>query len=241
MRAQAPRMGDGMTRRWMTLAFALLTLVGAMSAPAEAAGADVAKWQRRLNALHCDAGPVDGKTGTWTRSAIIRFQARHAMAQTGSFSAATRTRLFAGNAQRCDVRRVPARSGSGRRIVISQKQNWVWVIGAGNRVLRQGGMVDNPGLLRKGSYRTGSYCGRAARVKKNTSGSLWLDHFVRFAPCGIGFHRIPRAKSNDRQIHSDYILGTNLAQSHGCIRLSAAMATRLWNFTAAGRTVVRVL
>ncbi len=124
--------------------------------------------------------------------------------------------------------------------MISQKQNWVWLVAAGNRVVAQGGIVDNPGELHKGSYRTGSYCGRSARVNKNSSGSLWLDNFIRFAPCGFGFHRIPRAMSNGRQIHSDYILGTNLAQSHGCIRVSAAMAQRIWNFTAAGRTAVRV-
>ncbi len=234
-----------MARRWMTVGLALVAAaavtLGGLAASADASVASVKKWQSRLNALHCDAGPVDGRTGTWTRSAIIRFQSRHALAQTGSVNPATRQRLFAASAQRCDVRRVPARSGSGRRIVISQKQNWVWVIGAGNQVLRQGGIVDNPGVLRKGTYRTGSYCGRAARVKKNTSGSLWLDNFVRFAPCGIGFHRIPRSKSDQRQIHADHILGTNLATSHGCIRLSAGMATRIWDFTAAGRTVVRVL
>ena len=230
-----------MTRRWMTVALAVVAMVAGFSGPADASSADVTKWQRRLNALHCDAGPADGRTGTWTRSAIIRFQSRHGIAQTGSRNSATRTRLFATTAQRCDVRRLPARSGSGRRIVISQKQNWVWVVGAGNRIVRQGGIVDNPGELRRGTYRTGSYCGRAARVKKNTSGSLWLDDFVRFAPCGFGFHRIPRAKSSGRQIHADHLLGTNLATSHGCIRLSASMASRIWSFTAAGRTVVRVL
>ena len=224
----------------LTVMVGLFAMLGTSVAPASAAGPDVVKWQRRLNVLHCDSGPVDGRTGTWTRSAIIRFQSRHGLAQNGSFNAATRTRLFSASAHRCDVRRVPARSGSGRRIVISQRQNWVWVVGAGNRVLAQGGIVDNPGELRKGSFRTGSYCGRAARVKRNSSGSLWLDNFVRFAPCGYGFHRIPRAKSTGRQIHRDHILGTNLAQSHGCIRLSARMAERIWTFTASRRTVVRV-
>jgi len=229
-----------MVRRWSMLAVALVALLGTMSAPASGAGVDVAKWQRRLNALHCNAGPVDGKTGTWTRSAILRFQSRHAMAQTGSFNAATRTRLFAANAQRCDVRLVPTKSGSGRRIVISQKQNWVWLVAAGNRVVAQGGMVDNPGELRKGTYGTGAYCGRAARIRKNTSGSLWLDNFIRFAPCGFGFHRIPRSMSSGNQIHGDNLLGTNLATSHGCIRLSAALSQRIWTFTSSGRTVVRV-
>jgi hypothetical protein len=220
---------------------ALGALLTSLSAPADAAGVDVAKWQRRLNALHCNAGPVDGTPGTWTRSAILRFQSRHGMQQTGKYGAATRARLFAATAQRCDVRPLPARSGSGRRIVVSQKQNWVWVVAAGNRVLAQGGIVDNPGELRKGSYRTGSYCGRSARVQKNRSGSLWLDHFVRFAPCGFGFHRIPRYISSGRQIHAANLLGTNLAQSHGCIRLSSGMARRIWTFTASARTAVRVL
>jgi peptidoglycan hydrolase-like protein with peptidoglycan-binding domain len=229
-----------MVRRWLVVVLALVALLASFSTPATAAGVDVAKWQRRLNALHCDAGPVDGKSGTWTRSAILRFQSRHGLKQSGSFNATTRNRLFAATAQRCDVRPVPARSGTGRRIVISQRQNWVWLIAAGNRVVAQGGIVDNPGALHKGSFHTGSYCGRAARVKKNRSGSLWLDDFVRFAPCGFGFHRIPRAMSNGRQIHSDHLLGTNLAQSHGCIRVSAATAHRIWTFTASGRTTVRV-
>ena len=230
-----------MMRRLLVVCLALAALLASVSTPAGAAGADVAKWQRRLNALHCDAGPVDGKPGTWTTSAILRFQSRHGMVQTGKYGVATRTRLFATTAQRCDVRPLPPRSGSGRRIVISQKQNWVWVVAAGNRVVGQGGIVDNPGALHRGSYRTGSYCGRSARVKKNTSGSLWLDDFVRFAPCGFGFHRIPRYKSNNGQIHADHLLGTNLAQSHGCIRLSASMARRTWTFTASGRTAVRVI
>ena len=230
-----------MVRRWLVVVLALVALVGSFGAPAGAAGVDVAKWQRQLNALHCDAGPADGKSGSWTRSAVLRFQSRYALPQNGSFNAATRDRLFATTAQRCDVRPVPARSGTRRRIVISQRQNWVWIIAAGNRVVAQGGIVDNPGELHRGSYHTGSYCGRDARVKKNRSGSLWLDDFVRFAPCGFGFHRIPRAMSNGRQIHADHLLGTNLAESHGCIRLSAAMARKIWTFTATGRTAVRVI
>ncbi len=238
-----------MNRRWRSvpaLVCALLLVLAALSlstAPAQAAAGSpaVKQAQVRLNALGCNAGPADGKRGTWTRSALIRFQSRHGLAQSGSLGATTRSRLFATTAQRCDVRPVPARSGRGRRIVISQSQNWVWVIGAANKVIAQGGVVDNPGVLHRGTHRTGSYCGRSARVKKNRSGSLWLDNFVRFAPCGIGFHRIPREMSSGRQMHANYLLGTNLATSHGCIRLSAAMAKRIWDFTAGARTVVRVV
>lgn len=218
----------------------LLALLGPSPA-ANATKAGVVRAQQRLNALHCDAGPVDGKLGTWTKSAVLRFQSRHGLTQDGRLGAGTRKRLYADSAKRCDVRPVPADSGKGRRIVISQKQNWLWMISSKNKVVAQGGIVDNPGVLGRGSYRTGSYCGRAARVRLNRSGSLWLDNFVRFAPCGIGFHRIPRHMSNGVQMHADNLLGTNLATSHGCIRVSAAMSKRLWNATSGRRTTVRVV
>ena len=231
-------------RRWRGILLVVCALLIALVGPLPTAGASVAgvvKAQKRLNALHCDAGPVDGKLGTWTKSAVLRFQSRHGLAQTGRLSAGTRTRLYADTARRCDRRPVPAHSGKGRRILISQKQNWLWMISSKNKVVAQGGIVDNPGVLGRGSHRTGSYCGRAARVKLNRSGSLWLDNFVRFAPCGIGFHRIPRHMSNGLQLHADNLLGTNLATSHGCIRVSAAMSKRLWNATSGRRTAVRVV
>ena len=120
-------------------------------------------------------------------------------------------------------------------------QNWIWLIGAENRVLAQGGIVDNPGELHTRDLshrlllrprRPGSAQNRAARCGWTTScGS-------RRAGSASTASRAPRPSG--RQIHPDWYLGTNLATSHGCIRLSAAMSTRVWNFTAAGRTTVRV-
>ena len=172
---------------------------------------------------------------------MIRFQSREDVAQSGRLDKDTRKRLYAEDAPRCDVRPVPAGSGKGRRIVISQRQNWVWLVGRHGKVVDQAGMVDNTGVLGRGTYHVGSYCGRSARIKANrSSGGLLLDNFVRFAPCGIGFHRIPRYPDSGSQIHADWILGTNLSESHGCIRLSAAMSERLWDFTARS-TAVRVV
>jgi hypothetical protein len=228
----------------LVLATPLLTGVPAASGAVAAPDPAVRKAQRILNDLRCDAGREDGRIDTHTRSALIRFQSRHRLAQTGRLDARTRSRLRSERAQRCDRRPVPARTGSGRRIVVSQHQNWIWLVGAAGKVQAQGGIVDNPGVLRKGTWRTGSYCGRPARVQRNTStgGGLWLDHFVRFAPCGIGFHRIPRRMSTGGQIHPDHYLGTNLAgASHGCVRLSRTMANRVWQFTAGRRTTVRVV
>lgn len=211
-------------------------------APAAAGDAWVVKAQKRLNHLHCHAGPPDGTVGPWTRSAVIRFQSREGMKQSGHLDVRTRKRLYAEDAPRCDARPVPAHSGAGRRIVISKRQNWVWLVGPKGKVVAQGGMVDNPSVLKRGSYAVGSYCGRASRIRHNRdySGRLWLDNFVRFAPCGIGFHRIPRYRSNGKQIHADWILGTNMASSHGCIRLARGLSGRVWDFTAR-RTPVRVV
>ena len=220
-------------------ACALVCLPGA---PADAADAWIVKAQRRLNALHCNAGRADGTVDAWTRSAVVRFQSRHGMAQTGRLTAPVRTRLHRADARRCDLRPVPRGSGSGRRIVLSQAQNWVWLVGPKGGVVAQGGVVDLPSALPKGWHPTGSYCGRSARIKRNTttSGEVWLNNFVRFAPCGIGFHQIPTWRSNGRQMHPDWYLGTNFTRSHGCIRLSRAMSLRVWNFTVR-RTPVRVV
>lgn len=221
-------------------------VVPAGAGPATAAPAPGPAWavkaQRALNHLGCLSGYPDGRVDRQVRAAVIRFQSRTGRSQTGRLDAATRQRLYAEGAPRCDVRPVPAHSGKGRRIVVSQRQNWIWLVGPKGVVLAQGGMIDNPSVLSRGSYATGSYCGRSARIRLNQdySGRLWLDDFVRFAPCGIGFHRIPRLKSNGHQIHADWLIGTDLDASHGCLRLSRGLADRVWRFTT-HRTTVRVL
>ncbi|MEO5708929.1 MAG: L,D-transpeptidase family protein [Nocardioidaceae bacterium] len=185
------------------------------------------------------AGPADGRLGTWTRSAVIRFQSANGLARTGSLSAATRTRMYAGKQVRCDRRPVPGGT-SGRRIVISQGQNYVWLVRADGGVEAQGGVVDNPSYLRPGTYTAGAKCGRAGRIANNfdASGRLRLANFTRFAPCGIGFHRIPQYRSTGAQIHPDFLLGTNFKESHGCIRVSRALSGRIWAFASPGTRVL---
>ncbi len=208
-----------------------------LSAPSYAAG--TAAVQRRLNQLGCDAGPVDGRIGRHTWSAIVRFQSANHLPQSGKLTPTTRSRLVAARQVRCNRRPVP-RSGSGRRIVLSQKQNYVWLVRAGGSVAAQGPVVDNPGVLARGTHRVGSKCGRAAKIRRNTSysGGLWLPYFTRFAPCGIGFHRVPLSKSSGNQIHPDWVLGTNLDRSAGCVRLSRRMARAVWRFGSVGTRVV---
>ena len=124
--------------------------------------------------------------------------------------------------------------------MISQGQNYVWLVRSDGSVAAQAPMVDNPGVLHRGSYRAGSKCGRSAKILNNPDVTgLRLHHFVRFAPCGIGFHQIPQYRSG-RQIHSAHLLGTNYRPSHGCIRVSATMSTRIWDFVHRGTRVIVV-
>lgn len=216
-----------------------LVLVLTLTALPSQAGQSEKRVQRRLNELGCNAGPVDGRIGEWTRTGIIRFQAANGLDQSGKITERTRKRMYADRPVRCD-RRPVVRSGTGRRIVLSQRQNYVWLVRSNGSVLAEGGLIDNTGVLSPGSYTVGSKCGRAAKIRMNSdySGRLWLAHFVRFAPCGVGFHRIPVDKSSGNQIHPDWLLGTNLRESSGCIRLSRSMADRLWDFAGAGTRVV---
>ena len=50
----------------------------------------------------------------------------------------TRRRLRSADPVPCDRRPVPPRSGTGRRIVVSQTQNWVWLVGPEGRAFHQG-------------------------------------------------------------------------------------------------------
>ena len=170
---------------------------------------------------------------------MIRFQAANHLAQTGRLSDRTRTRMYGDVPVHCDRRPVPGGS-SGRRIVISQGQNYVWLVRTDDSVVAQGGIVDNPRYLRPGAYTSGSKCGRAAKIRNNTdaSGRLRLHDFTRFAPCGIGFHQIPRYRSTLAKIQPDHLLGTNERESHGCIRVSRRIADRIWDFASPGTTVV---
>jgi peptidoglycan hydrolase-like protein with peptidoglycan-binding domain len=217
-----------------------LTMV-VTAAPSEAS-ADTKTAQRRLNDLGCDVGPVDGKLGTWTRAGIMRFQAANRLGQTGRIGKPTRTKLDADEPVRCDDRPVARHSHGGRRVVVSQRQNYVWLVRASGRVAAQGPMVDNPKVLHRGTYRAGSKCGRSAKIVNNSdvTGEFRLHNFVRFAPCGIGFHQIPKYWSNGRLLHSKHLLGTNDRRSHGCIRVSGAMSKRIWDFVHTGTRVVVV-
>ena len=221
-----------------TIVVLLLTVVGSLVPSANAASDGAREMRGRLDRLGCDAGRASTRD-PHTRAAVVRFQAANGLRQSGHLTQRTRKLLTASTQVRCDRRPVPA-SAAGRRVVVSQHQNYVWLVRANGSVLAQGGMIDNTRELRPGHYKVGSLCGRRAKIRMNTdySGRLWLPYFTRFANCGVGFHRIPLARSTGHPIHPEWLLGTDARTSSGCLRLSQRLAKRLWTFAGVGTRVV---
>lgn len=192
----------------------------------------------RLKKLGCFIG-APSAAGVGLQAATIRFQAANGLDQSGRITARTAKRLAAERAVACDERPVPKRAGSGRRIVMSQGQNWIWLVEADGSVAAQGGVVDNDWLPQR-RYVTGEQCGKPgrSRYRSDLTGALSIDYFVRFHDCIVGFHQIPVSKRTGEQIHPDYLAGTDLSKSRGCIRLPRPLILQLWRFTKAPTTVV---
>lgn len=157
--------------RAVAIAVVGVVAVGGVSAPTEAlTSSQIRSAQWKLNKLGCQAGPVDGRAGSMTQAATVRFQAASRLSQTGSLNSTTRSRLHSSSAKSCSNRPRPANSGTGRRIVLSQSQNWVWLLDSHSAVITQGSVIDNPSVLSRGTYYSGPKCGRAARIRKTAAG-----------------------------------------------------------------------
>lgn len=140
---------------------------------------------------------------------------------------------------RCDNRPVPPCAGDGRRIVVSQGQNWRWLVNRDGTVAAQGGVVGNSWLPRQ-HYRTGDQCARPGRARhqRDLTRNLRIDYFVRFAQCVVWFHQTPVSKATGRQIYPGDLAGTDLAKFHGCVRLPRPLIVQLWRFSRKPTEVV---
>lgn len=132
---------------------------------------------------------------------------------------------------------VPAKSGSGRRIVYSNKQLRVWVINASGHVIRTFLVSGQRGQPKKGVY--------AVRSQSVSSFSQELEgvkfrFMTRFAigrnGGNIGFHEIPT--KNGVPLQTEEELGTYLGS--GCLRSSTQDAKFIFNWAKPGTTVVVV-
>lgn len=136
-----------------------------------------------------------------------------------------------------DEAALPSDSGKGKRVVFSETEQRVWLVGEAGKVKRtylvSGSLTDN---LDPGTYQVYSRSEDAIGI--DDSGTMkW---FVRFTqgPSGaaIGFHTIPVDDGKNVQTKAE--LGT--PQSHGCIRQKTSDALELWAFAPLGTTVVVV-
>jgi lipoprotein-anchoring transpeptidase ErfK/SrfK len=129
---------------------------------------------------------------------------------------------------------LPARSGSGRRVVFDMSAQRVWLVGRDDEVRRtylvSGSLMDN---LKPGTYEVYSTSRHAVGI--DDSGTM--QYMVRFAHgkrAAIGFHDIPVDAGEPVQTRAE--LGT--PQSHGCIRQDRPDARALWDFAPVGTKVV---
>jgi hypothetical protein len=132
---------------------------------------------------------------------------------------------------------IPARSGTGRRVVFSQSLQRVWLVDGHDTAKRtypvSGSVTDN---LQPGTYAVYS----RSRWAVGVDDSGVMQYFVRFTqgPTGaaIGFHTIPTRHGDPLQTKAQ--LGTPL--SHGCIRQATPDAIALWDFAPVDTKVVVV-
>lgn len=142
----------------------------------------------------------------------------------------------AGGGERNAERKLPPRSGEGKRVVYDISDQRVWLVTRKDHVARtylvSGGL--NEGLLDPGHYAVYS----KSRYAVSFDGRETMNYMVRFAHgdrSPIGFHDIP-AFSDGTLAQSRSDLGT--PQSAGCIRQWISDAKALWEFSAVKTRVV---
>jgi hypothetical protein len=124
------------------------------------------------------------------------------------------------------TRPLPARSGSGRRVVYAERAAHLWIVAADGTVLRDYKVTGRVGRPAAGTYHVFSKSTRAI----NPGEKLTFDLMVRFthgltgAP--IGFHTIPRYYDG-RAMQRESDLGRAIGRG-GCVRQSRVDATVLY-------------
>lgn len=132
-------------------------------------------------------------------------------------------------------RPLPAHSGTGRRIVYTEKTpQHVWLVEADGTIVRDyagSGRADWP---RPGTYHVFS------KSRYTSAPGLTFAYMTRFAhgrTASIGFHTIPRYAGTTRLTHPVSQLGLPVGHG-GCVHLTDAGAAFLYRWARIGTTVV---
>ncbi len=136
-----------------------------------------------------------------------------------------------------EVAPVPAKSGTGRRIVYANRQQRVWVINADNEVIRTfpvSGMLGQPG---KGTF---SVFSKSPTSYSPEFAGVTFRFMTRFAigrnGGNIGFHEIPVRNNKPMQTVDE--LGA--FKGSGCLRSSTQDALFIYRWATLGTKVVVV-
>jgi hypothetical protein len=128
---------------------------------------------------------------------------------------------------------LPPNSGSGRRIVYSNRQQRIWLVEANGLVSHTFLVSGWPGLPPVGVHHVYS------KVPSSPSGNLTLPWTLRFAISArgnpIAIHGIP-LRPDGSPLQGDDQLGTPL--SHGCLRMKQSEAKFVWDWSSVGTPVV---
>ncbi|MEY2740517.1 MAG: L,D-transpeptidase [Ilumatobacteraceae bacterium] len=132
---------------------------------------------------------------------------------------------------------LPPRSGDGRRVVYSNRLQWVWVVDRDGTVVRAMPVSGRRGVPEAGAYRVTSQSPKSFSLDFD---GVWFDHMTRFAfgPDGgnVGFHAIPRQYGKVMQTEEQ--LGT--FQGSGCVRMAPEDARFVYRWARPGTPVVVV-
>lgn len=141
------------------------------------------------------------------------------------------------NASGTGTAAIPARSGTGRRVIYSISRQRVWLVKDGDVLDRSylvSGQIGQPG---PGSYRVYSKSRHARSAVQPPATMQYMIRFARGKATGapIGFHDIPRML-NGKYEQTVSQLGQPL--SAGCVRQQVSDAKYLWSWAPVGTKVV---
>lgn len=130
---------------------------------------------------------------------------------------------------------LPRRSGTGRRIVYSNRLQWVWVIDKNDNIIRSMPVSGRKGVPEVGRYAVTSQSPWSFSLDFDNVTFRWMTRFA-FGPDGgnVGFHDIPLEKGKPMQTEGE--LGR--FKGSGCVRMTTGDAKFIYRWATPGTTVV---
>jgi lipoprotein-anchoring transpeptidase ErfK/SrfK len=130
---------------------------------------------------------------------------------------------------------LPRRSGTGRRVVYSNRLQWVWVIDKNENIIRSMPVSGRKGVPEVGRYAVTSQSPWSFSLDFDNVTFRWMTRFA-FGPEGgnVGFHNIPLEKGKPMQTEGE--LGR--FKGSGCVRMTTEDAKFIYRWATPGTAVI---